>query len=359
MLGVLSSFPPPEDEEDVRRLQPRTEAVWGGHRLGTGTLYINISRLSWLNSSGLGFSLEYPSISLHAISRDTATYPEEHIYVMVDGKMVNGKVADGDGNEANMNNQGEDNEEEDDDDNDEEPITEIRFVPENKADCRHLFGGFGLCGVFLSLYSVSCALISVEEMFNAMCYCQAFHPDPDDEYSDDDFEGEEYDVEAHGVITTEDGLIAGDLIENQIEIRPDITAAEEERVHIPLELGYVHTVRIWLRIRSGLAAGDSQQCSIRFTVPSKPMENQIRCAHEQGLGDIPTFYTYEEGLSHLTSEGQATLERLEGMLATSVSNQHTMAGVRTEGSAVDYEDGMDVEAAPTEAGQFEDADVDH
>ncbi|XP_077154819.1 methylosome subunit pICln [Ranitomeya variabilis] len=251
MLGVLSSFPPPADEEDVRRLQPRTEAVWGGHRLGTGTLYINISRLSWLNGSGLGFSLEYPSISLHAISRDTATYPEEHIYVMVDGKMVNGKVVDGDGNEANMNDQGEDNEEEDDDDNDEEPITEIRFVPENKAD--------------------------LEEMFNAMCYCQAFHPDPDDEYSDDDFEGEEYDVEAH----------------------------------------------------------------------------------EQGLGDIPTFYTYEEGLSHLTSEGQATLERLEGMLATSIANQHTMAGVRTEGSAVDYEDGMDVEAAPTEAGQFEDADVDH
>ncbi|CAJ0966966.1 unnamed protein product [Ranitomeya imitator] len=26
-------------------------------------------------------------------------------------------------------------------------------------------------------------------------------------------------------------------------------------------------------------AADSQHCSIRFTVPSKPMENQIRCAH--------------------------------------------------------------------------------
>ncbi|XP_073517777.1 methylosome subunit pICln [Phyllobates terribilis] len=247
MLGVLSSFPPPE-EEDVRRLQPGTEAVWGGHRLGTGTLYIAISRLSWLNGSGLGFSLEYPTISLHAISRDTAAYPEEHLYVM-----VNGKMADGDGKEANMNDQGENNgeEEDDDDDDDEEPITEVRFVPENKSD--------------------------LEEMFSAMCYCQAFHPDPEDEDSDDDFEGEEYDVEAH----------------------------------------------------------------------------------EQGLGDIPTFYTYEEGLSHLTSEGQATLERLEGMLATSIANQHTMAGVRTEGSAVDYEDGMDVEAAPTEAGQFEDADVDH
>ncbi|KAM4045132.1 methylosome subunit pICln [Anomaloglossus baeobatrachus] len=245
MLGVLSNFPPPA--EGVKRLQPGTEAVWSGHRLGTGTLYIAESRLSWLNGSGLGFSLEYPSISLHAISRDTAAYPEEHLYVM-----VNSKTADGDGTEAKMNDEGEDNgEEDDDDDDDDEPITEVRFVPENKSD--------------------------LGEMFSAMCECQALHPDPEDEDSDDDFEGEEYDVEAH----------------------------------------------------------------------------------EQGLGDLPTFYTYEEGLSHLTTEGQATLERLEGMLANSISNQHTMAGVRMEGSTVDYEDGMDVEAAPTEAGQFEDADVDH
>ncbi|MBZ3878225.1 Methylosome subunit pICln [Sciurus carolinensis] len=32
-------------------------------------------------------------------------------------------------------------------------------------------------------------------------------------------------------------------------------------------------------------------------------------ALEQGQGDIPTFYTCEEGLSHLTAKGQATLER--------------------------------------------------
>ncbi|XP_069825843.1 methylosome subunit pICln [Dendropsophus ebraccatus] len=247
MLGVLSSFPPPA--EGVRRLQPGTEAVLSGQRLGTGTLYIAESRLSWLNGSGEGFSLEYPSISLHAISRDTAAYPEEHLYVM-----VNTKLADNDAKEAKMKDEGEDNgeeEDDDDEDDDEEPITEIRFVPENKSD--------------------------LGDMFSAMCDCQALHPDPEDEDSDDDFEGEEYDVEAH-------------------------------------ELGQV---------------------------------------------DIPTFYTYEEGLSHLTSEGQATLERLEGMLANSIASQHTMAGVRTEGSALDYEDGMDVEAAPAEAGQFEDADVDH
>lgn len=32
-------------------------------------------------------------------------------------------------------------------------------------------------------------------------------------------------------------------------------------------------------------------------------------ADEQGQGDSPTFYTYEDGLSHLTADGRATLER--------------------------------------------------
>uniref|UniRef100_A0A8C0CK15 Methylosome subunit pICln n=1 Tax=Balaenoptera musculus TaxID=9771 RepID=A0A8C0CK15_BALMU len=203
-MSFLKSFPPPGSAEGLRQQQPDTEAVLNGKSLGTGTLYIAESRLSWLDGSGLGFSLEYPTISLHAVSRDLNAYPREHLYVMVNAK-------------------------------------------------------FG-----------------VEAMFTAMCECQALHPDPEDEDSDD-YDGEEYDVEAH----------------------------------------------------------------------------------EQGQGDIPTFYTYEEGLSHLTAEGQATLERLEGMLSQSVSSQYNMAGVRTEDSIRDYEDGMEVDTTPTVAGQFEDADVDH
>uniref|UniRef100_A0A8C6HU86 Chloride conductance regulatory protein ICln n=1 Tax=Mus spicilegus TaxID=10103 RepID=A0A8C6HU86_MUSSI len=82
-------------------------------------------------------------------------------------------------------------------------------------------------------------------------------------------------------------------------------------------------------------------------------------AHEQEQGGIPTFYIYEEGLSHLTAEGQATLEKLEGMLSQSVSSQYNMAGVRAEDSVRNYEDGMEVETTPSLAGQFEDADADH
>lgn len=62
----------------------------------------------------------------------------------------------------------------------------------------------------------------------------------------------------------------------------------------------------------------------------------LLCA-EQGQGDVPTFCTYEEGLSHLTAEGQATLERLEGMLAHSVAQQFHMAGVRTDEPSAEFE----------------------
>ncbi|XP_021573510.1 methylosome subunit pICln-like isoform X2 [Carlito syrichta] len=171
-MSFLKSFPLPGPAEGLRRQQPDTKAVLNGKGLGSRTLYIAENRLSWLDGSGLGFSLEYPTINLHAMSRGLNVYPREHLYVMVNAK----------------------------------------FGEESK---------------------------------------------------------------------------------------------------------------------------------------------------ESDKRTSPTFYTYEKGLSHLTAEGQATLERLEGMLSQSVSSQYNMAGVRTEDSIRDYEDGMEVDTTPTVAGQFEDADVDH
>ncbi|XP_022594269.1 methylosome subunit pICln [Seriola dumerili] len=255
-MVLLKNLHPPT--EGVRHEQAETTAVMDGQRLGCGTLYVAETRLSWFDGSGMGFSLEYPTISLHAISRDISTYPQEHLYVMVNGKLS-------DENEAEMAEKAAGDEEDDDDDDDDDgsssggdddddgTITEIRFVPGDKA--------------------------ALESMFSAMCECQALHPDPEDDDSDNDFEGEEYDVE------------------------------EAEAEH--------------------------------------------------GHADIPTFYTCDEGLSALTQEGQATLERLEGMLAQSVAQQYHMAGVRTEESKAEFEDGMEVDAAAMEAGQFEDADVEH
>ncbi|XP_067276057.1 methylosome subunit pICln isoform X1 [Pseudorasbora parva] len=248
-MVVLKSLPPPS--EGVRLQQAETTAVLDGKRLGSGTLFVAEAHLSWFDGSGMGFCLEYPSISLHAISRDLSAFPEEHLYVMVNAKLDDENNAEQ--QDKAPDDVGEDDEESDSDSEDSGTITEIRFVPSDKA--------------------------ALEPMFSAMCDCQALHPDPEDaDTDDDDYEGEEYDVEE----------------------------AEQE----------------------------------------------------QGHGDIPTFYTYEEGLSHLTSEGQATLDRLEGMLAQSVAQQYHMAGVRTDEPSAAFEDGMEVDASAI-AGQFDDADVDH
>ncbi|XP_076138138.1 methylosome subunit pICln [Alosa pseudoharengus] len=250
-MVVLKSVPPPS--EGVRHEQAETTAVLDGKGLGSGTLYVAEARLFWFDGSGMGFSLEYPSISLHAISRDPSAYPQEHLYVMVNGKLS-------DDNEAEMPEPAqEENEDSESDSDSTTAITEIRFVPSDTA--------------------------ALEPMFSAMCECQALHPDPEDEDSDDDFEGQEYDVEE--------------------------------------------------------------------------AESEVRRNLEQGQGDVPTFYTYEEGLSNLTAEGQATLERLEGMLANSVAQQFHMAGVRTDEPSAEFEDGMEVDSSSAVAGQFDDADVDH
>ncbi|XP_035618716.1 methylosome subunit pICln-like [Oncorhynchus keta] len=236
-MVLLMSVPPPT--EGVRHEQGETTAVLDGKGLGTGTLYVAETRLSWFDGSGMGFSLEYPTISLHAISRDLSAYPQEHLYVMVNAK---------------LNDEMQENAHDEEDEEDEcEGITEIRFVPSDKA--------------------------ALETMFSAMCECQALHPDPDDEDSNGDFDGDEYDVE------------------------------EAEAEH--------------------------------------------------GQGDIPSFCTYEEGVSGLRAEGQATLQRLEGMLAQSVANTFHMAGVRTDETNGEFDDGVEVDAGSTVAGQFEDADIDH
>ncbi|KAL6115662.1 clns1a [Pungitius sinensis] len=249
-MVLLKNLRPPT--EGVRHEQAETSVVMDGHQVGCGTLYIAETRLSWFDGSGMGFTLEYPTIGLHAISRDVSAYPEEHLYVMVNGKLAaeNGsEIAERTANREDDDGSSGGN----DDDDDDGAITEVRFVPSDK--------------------------VALESMFSAMCECQALHPDPEDDDSDNDFEGEEYDVEEAGA--------------------------------------------------------------------------------EHGHADIPTFYTSDEGLSALTQEGHATLERLEGMLAQSVAQQYHMAGVRTEEPSAEFEDGMEVEAAEMEAGQFEDADVEH
>ncbi|VDM75558.1 unnamed protein product [Strongylus vulgaris] len=69
----------------VRLSQPQVVAYMDAHCAGEGTLCVSESQVTWIcRSTGLGFSLTYPSIILHAISTDLSTFPQECIYVLVD-----------------------------------------------------------------------------------------------------------------------------------------------------------------------------------------------------------------------------------------------------------------------------------
>ncbi|XP_030648159.1 methylosome subunit pICln-like [Chanos chanos] len=166
-MVFLQTVSPPS--EGVRHEQAETTAVLDGKGLGSGTLCVAETRVSWFDGSGFGFDLEYPSISLHAISRDLSSYPKEHLYVVVSSRRKDFEKEEDKEEGEDETSSDEEEEEDDDDDGDDGsgPITEIRFVPNDKA--------------------------SLETLFSAILECQALHPDPDD--SDSDFDGDEYDVE--------------------------------------------------------------------------------------------------------------------------------------------------------------------
>ena len=111
-----------------------------------------------------GFSLEYPHIALHAVSRDLTQFHQECLYLMIDVRLVDemgtpmstptSSDADDSGNEEDSDG----------------GMTEIRFVP----DDRNL----------------------LDSMFTSMSECQALHPDTDDSLDEDGEEDDEAEEEA-------------------------------------------------------------------------------------------------------------------------------------------------------------------
>jgi len=157
--------------EGVLLQENRTTAYVNTTTLGNGSLIITESCVCWINENGQGFTLSYPEISLHAISRDVTSFPHLCLYVMVDAKL-NGFAKDdvngGSGDAA---------EDSDEDDDESDSITEVRFVAE-KAD-------------------------SLDVMYQALSDGNILHPDADDSFSDeeDDDENEAEGTAVDGVST--------------------------------------------------------------------------------------------------------------------------------------------------------------
>ncbi|KAK6039251.1 methylosome subunit pICln domain protein [Cooperia oncophora] len=166
-----------EPTEGVRLSQPQVVAYLDGECAGEGRLCVAESQVTWIcRSSGLGFSLTYPSIILHAISTDLSTFPHECIYVLVDASKSDLKLA-----EEELNRDDDASE----DDEDEGKNVVIRFVPSD---------------------------LKLQQVYTEMCNCQELNPDENDDFSDEDADGEMIVGESGDSMINEDGWYTAENI---------------------------------------------------------------------------------------------------------------------------------------------------
>eukprot|EP00918_Siedleckia_nematoides_P029605 GHVU01063810.1.p1 GENE.GHVU01063810.1~~GHVU01063810.1.p1 ORF type:complete len:222 (+),score=31.25 GHVU01063810.1:18-683(+) len=148
-MEVLSNVTVPC--EGVRFTGVNVEADLHGHgTLGNGSLYIAESQVTWVSADGRGFCMDYPSISLHAVSRDLNAFPNECLYLMVENLIGASPGSDNSDNEEN---------------NESGKVSEVRFIPSDTA--------------------------LLDEMFQVMSDCQTLHPDPEDSFSEEEGDDEE------------------------------------------------------------------------------------------------------------------------------------------------------------------------
>lgn len=139
---LLTTFSEPT--EGIYHVQENTQAFLHDKCLGKGTVYVTEANLSWCDlASGKGFSLDYPTISLHAISKDTAHFPHECLFCMVEGAFE-GEI------ETESDNENEE---------DGPPPAELRFVPDDKQ--------------------------TLDNMYIAISDCQVLHPDEQEQIEEE------------------------------------------------------------------------------------------------------------------------------------------------------------------------------
>jgi len=115
------------------------------------------SVLAFISTTGRGFQVEYPSITLHAVSR-TESGPS--IYCQLDETPTGDQVENGE---------------------DDSPMRELKIVPE-RVEARK-FSLISARSGFPGAYRFTFA---VEQIFESMSGCAALHPDPEDEVDGND-----------------------------------------------------------------------------------------------------------------------------------------------------------------------------
>lgn len=128
---------------------PNTSIFVQSEDKGKGLLSIEEGCVRWVSDDQSNhITLNYPSIMLHAVSRDTSSFPHECLYLLYN-------PPENEEEEEEEEDEEEDEGEEEDDHI--EKMTEIRFIPTCSDD--------------------------LENIYAAICECQTLYPDP--ELSDD------------------------------------------------------------------------------------------------------------------------------------------------------------------------------
>ena len=138
----MVSHPISPQKEGVVHLEENVTVYFGDVSQGKGTLEINENVIEWKNDTKT-LKFNYLSISLHAISRETTKFPHQCIYCLVDSEP-----------ETTEDNRDPEN-----------PVSEVRFVPEDNT--------------------------SIQPIYDAITTCQELHPDPNEEFSEEEGNEEE------------------------------------------------------------------------------------------------------------------------------------------------------------------------
>ena len=141
IMVVVTSLGPPE--EGVRLRVDGVATFINRKQLGMGSLYISEARVSWVGIGGQGFSLEYPHIALHAVSRDLTQFHQECLYLMIDVRLV-----DETGTPMSTPTSSDAGSDSDIDEDSDGGMTEIRFVPDDKNQLDGMFAIMSECQVW-------------------------------------------------------------------------------------------------------------------------------------------------------------------------------------------------------------------
>ncbi|KAJ2071931.1 hypothetical protein GGH13_003028 [Coemansia sp. S155-1] len=169
---------------------------------GLGALYIDEQRVVFFSTeSNRGFSIDYPTIVIHAVSRSTDGVGA-HLYCQLDGPFPESIKSD-------------DSEEEDED----EQFAELKFIPEDEKIRKYIRHVSILvqCKQDLNALLVSV----VDDMFKAMSDCAALNPD------DDEGSGSESDLDDICVGDYQDGSASEDENEEGNDDESAVQTIEE------------------------------------------------------------------------------------------------------------------------------------